>query len=640
MIILQAINISKSFGIEPILTNINLQIQSKDRIGLVGANGAGKTTLLKILASNTLPDTGDIQIAKDVKIGYLAQNTGLESESTIWDEMITVFSHLQKKETLIRNLEKKMAMPNVIDNHEEYEKIMGKYATLTEEFKEEGGYAYEAQIRSILHGLGFQKYDYKNQNIDILSGGQKTRLALAKLLLEEPNLLILDEPTNYLDVDTLTWLESYLKAYSGAILVVSHDRYFLDTLVTTIYEIERTKATKYIGNYSKYLIQKEKSKEIAEKKYEKQQKEISKLEDFVQKNIARASTTKRAQSKRKTLEKLDRIDKPTLFDQKASFSFDTDIESGNNILMVKDLIMAFNNSPVFKNVSFEINKQERVALVGPNGVGKSTLFKLILKELTQHSGTIAYGSNVRLGYYRQEHDDLNWDKTIIDEIWDTYPSLIESEIRTTLGNFLFSGDDVFKKISDLSGGEKARVSLAKLMLQKANFLLLDEPTNHLDIYSREILEQAILHFSGTIFFISHDRYFLNKISTRTFELSVNGMIDYLGNYDYYIEKKTELAEMQQQKDLFESNNDNKNEYFEQRQKQKTERQMKRRIVALEEEIEEFESSIKELEAELLLPEIYSDHQLANKTNEQMNRNKEKLDELLLEWEALQEELGV
>ena len=637
MIILQTVGLSKSFGIDSILTDINIQIQSEDRVGLVGVNGAGKSTLLKILAGEILPDKGEIQTAKDTKIGYLAQDSGLEIENTIWNEMISVFSDFKDTEKYIRNLEEKMADNTIIKNKQEYDKLMNEYAKVIEEFQTNGGYTYEAQIRNVLHGLGFQSYNYQNQYIETLSGGEKTRLALAKLLLEKPNLLILDEPTNYLDVETLTWLEGYLKYYSGAILVVSHDRYFLDTLVTTIYEIDNTKAVKYNGNYSKYIEQKAKHFELTMKTYEKQQAEIKKKEDFIQKNIARATTSKRAQSRRKMLEKIEVIDKPSFKQKSTSLTFETNAESGNNVLTVKDLAIAFNEINLFKNVSFSIKKKERVALIGPNGVGKSTLFKILINNLNPDNGIINYGSNVKPAYYDQEQEDLDDKKTIIDEVWDNFPSLNEKEIRTLLGNFLFSGDDVFKIIRDLSGGERARVNLAKLILLRANFLLLDEPTNHLDIYSREALENALLEYNGTILFISHDRYFLNQLTTRTIELTSDGVNNFLGNYDYLLEKKVELEEAAKNQSI-KIEKSNKEQYFEERKKQNQTKQLKHNLEEIEKEIERMESEIKEIESELLKPEVYSDYQLSYKKNEKLKNSKESLNQLLEEWESKQQEL--
>lgn len=639
MIVLQTTNISKAYGIDNILSDVSIQIQSRDRIGLVGINGAGKSTLLKIISGKILPDSGSVSIAKGSKIGYLAQDNALESKNTIWIEMNKVFSYLIEQENYIRTLEAKMSEDSILNNSNQYDKLMDEYSKTVDDFREKGGYLYQAKIRGVLHGLGFQDYDYHNQYIDILSGGQKTRLALAKLLLEEPDLLILDEPTNYLDIDTLTWLEGYLKSYSGAILIVSHDRYFLDAVVTTIYEINNTKVKKYIGNYSQYIEQKAEQLEQELINYEKQQAEINKLEEFINKNIARASTTNRAQSRRKTLDKLERLGKPATNQKSASFSFNTDIQSGKNVLNVTNLAMRFSDKLLFENVSFDIKRDERVALIGPNGIGKSTLLKLIIgEELLTTNGTIKFGTNIIIGYYAQEQNDLNFNKKVIDELWDEYPDLTEKEIRTLLGNFLFSADDVFKYIKDLSGGEKARISLAKLILKKPNFLILDEPTNHLDIFSREALENSLLDYTGTILFISHDRYFLNQISTRTLELTPNGVTNYLGNYDYYLEKKAELAELQTKVNTNNVEKDNKNQYQEEKQKVKLERQLKRKIEALELEIELLEDMINQLEIEIASPTVFNDYQLSLSKNAELSQAKEKVEKLLEEWQITQEEL--
>lgn len=641
LILLQTNRLSKSFIVEPILSDIDIQIQSNERVGLVGVNGAGKSTLLKIIAGEMLPDSGEIHLAKSATVGYLAQDSGLDTELTIWEEMKLVFIDLIKQEQSLRRLEEKMSDPTYLENATMYEKLLKEYSESMERFKDQGGYEYESQIRGVLHGLGFHSFPYEETFIHTLSGGQKTRLALAKLLLISPDLLILDEPTNYLDIETLTWLEAYLKSYSGAILVVSHDRYFLDALVTVIYEIERTKATRYVGNYSQYIEQKAQQLELTLKKYEKQQAEIAKLEDFIQKNIARASTTRRAQSRRKALEKIEKIDRPILKQKKAYFTFDIEKQSGTQVLSVKDLSIGIGARHLFENVSFDITRGERVALIGPNGIGKSTLFKSIsgnpIAEI-HVDGIIQYGSNVMIGYYDQEQDRLHLEKRVIDEIWDEHPTMLESEIRTLLGNFLFIGDDVFKKIKDLSGGEKARVSLAKLLLQKANFLLLDEPTNHLDIFSREVLENALIDYPGTILFISHDRYFLNRIATRTIELTTEGATNYLGNYSYYLEKKAELEEQTQVQSTQIEQKATKQQYIEEKERQKIERSLKRKIESIEAEIERLEEEIRKIETELLQPEVYSDHQLSYAKNDELQQMKNQLDHLMLQWEEIQEEL--
>lgn len=543
--LLQVNHIQKSYGIRPILSNISLQVLERERIGLVGANGAGKSTLLQIIAGHISADSGDIFKAKETRIGYLSQNTGLQSDETIWNEMLTVFAALLETEQELRKLERLMADQDVQSDEKKYEDVLHRYSVQSERFREQRGYEIEARVRGVLHGMGFGGFP-SDTRIDTLSGGQKTRLALAKLLLQEPELLILDEPTNHLDIDTLTWLEGYLRGYPGGILVVSHDRYFLDALVTGIYEIERNVCKRYTGNYSRYIELKAADYEIELKHFEKQQEEIGRMEDFIQKNIVRATTTKRAQSRRKALEKMDRLDKPMGELKKASFRFEAGRASGKEVLNARHLAVSFEEhvKPLFHNVSFELRRGETVALIGPNGVGKSTLLKALIGERKPDTGALQWGTHVDIAYYDQEQQGLNPNQNVLNELWNTYPHLEEARIRTVLGNFLFSGEDVFKPISALSGGEKARVSLAKLMLLQANMLILDEPTNHLDLFSKEVLESALLDYDGTLLFISHDRYFLNKMAERILELSADGMTSYLGNYDEYVEKKQELAEIE------------------------------------------------------------------------------------------------
>jgi ATP-binding cassette, subfamily F, member 3 len=643
MILLQAEHIQKTYGIETILQDISLQIQTGERVGLVGVNGAGKSTLMKILAGQLSYDSGTVRIPKDVTLGYLAQNGGLESERSIWEEMLSVFTHFQKEEQELRKLETLMGDPAVLADEKRYQQILEDYSRRSEAFKERGGYGYEAMIRGVLHGLRFADMDYQTP-IFTLSGGQKTRLALAKLLLQAPSILLLDEPTNYLDIETLTWLEGYLQNYQGAILVVSHDRYFLDKLVTVVYEIERTRATRYTGNYSQFLDQKAARLEQELKRYDKQQEEIAKLEDFIARNIARATTTKRAQSRRKTLEKIDRLEKPIMNNKSVNFSFDVAKMSGNIVMKAANVSIGYPDAVLSRHLTFELEREERVALVGPNGIGKSTLLKTIVEQLPAITGSIQFGSNVTIGYYDQEHRNLNDQNTVLNEIWNDYPLMLERDVRTLLGNFLFSGDDVQKRISDLSGGERARVSLAKLMLKQANFLIFDEPTNHLDIFSKEVLENALYDYPGTILFVSHDRYFLNKIATRVLELSPDGVTSYLGNYDYYVEKKQELAELaaeqqaQSTKKQASSAADlqEKSSYERDKEAKRRERQRLRRLEEIEAAIQEREAAILTWQEELCLPEIYSDHVLAKERNDKIEQAKVELEQLYDEWSELSE----
>jgi ATP-binding cassette, subfamily F, member 3 len=640
MIILQINQLSKYFGADLILSNIKLEIQSKDRVALVGRNGAGKSTLLKIIAGHMSYDSGEIIKPKDVTIGYLAQDTGFHSNLTIWEEMMTVFAPLKQMENELRKLELQMGDPDVIADHKRYEKLLKDYDALQEQFKNEGGYQYEADIRSVLHGLNFADYDWANTPITSLSGGQRTRLALGKLLLTKPDLLILDEPTNHLDIETLTWLEQYLQNYPGAILVVSHDRYFLDKIVTEVYELSRTSIKKYTGNYSSYLQQKAENYERELKLYEKQQEEVAKLKDFIQRNIARASTTKRAQSRRKQLEKMQLMDKPAGDEKSASFSFEIERQSGNEVLTAEQVSIGYREGEaIVQNIHFRITRGESIALVGPNGIGKSTLLKAIIKKLPLQSGEFRYGSNVKIGYYDQEQANLSSNKRVLDELWDEYPLKSEKEIRTVLGNFLFSGDDVLKPVSALSGGEKARLALAKLMMEKANFLILDEPTNHLDLDSKEVLENALIDYPGTILFVSHDRYFINRIATKVYELSTDGITEYLGDYDYYVAKKAEMLELERlasEENKIEKTNTAtaKLSYEQEKEAKKLERQRKRRIEEIETEIAKIEDLIAQKEELLCDPETYQDHEKVQQLTSEVETMKERLETLMEEWESL------
>ncbi|EPY9146101.1 ABC-F family ATP-binding cassette domain-containing protein, partial [Listeria monocytogenes] len=507
MILLQVQQISKFFGAEVILDNIKLEVKTGDRIALVGRNGAGKSTLLKIIAGKMSYDGGTISKPKSVEIGYLAQNTGLESSKTIWDEMLSVFDSLRRMEADLRKMELRLGEPELYNDPEKYQALMTDYDTLQHTFKESGGYTYEAEIRSVLNGLRFYPEDYEVE-IASLSGGQKTRLALAKLLLAKQDILVLDEPTNHLDIETLAWLETYLQNYHGSLLIVSHDRYFLDKVVNQVYEISRTKIDHYKGNYSSFVNQKQAKLEQMWKEFDKQQKQIAKLEDFVARNIVRASTTKRAQSRRKQLEKMDVLGRPQGDEKAAHFGFQFEKQTGKDVLMVDQLSIGYaKDKRIASNLTFEMKRQDSLALVGPNGIGKSTLLKTLIRDIPALSGEFHFGAGVKIGYYDQEQAKLTSNKTVLMELWDDYPELNEVNVRTTLGNFLFSDDDVLKNVQSLSGGEKARLALAKLTLLEANVLILDEPTNHLDIESKEVLEAALIDFEGTILFVSHDRYF-------------------------------------------------------------------------------------------------------------------------------------
>lgn len=645
MILMQLNQISKSFGATEILNNIKLEVKDRDRIAIVGRNGSGKSTLLKIMSGELATDEGERIKPKEVEIGYLSQHVSLESDKTIWGEMLQVFDHLLKQEKTLRELEEKMGKPEEF-TEASYEKLMLDYDALQESFTQSGGYSYESDIRAVLSGLDFGNFDY-NTSIVELSGGQKTRLSLGKLLLKKPELLILDEPTNHLDIDTLSWLENYLVAYPGSVVIVSHDRYFLDKTVNIVYEISRHRSKRFVGSYSKYLDQKEADYEKDMKAYVSQQENIKKTEDFIQRNIARASTTKRAQSRRKQLESLEVLDRPLGEESQANFSFQINKRSGNDVLKISDVSFRYADKDplVFENVSFHINRGERIALVGPNGSGKTTLLKTVLGRFKEAGGAIQLGTGVQVGYYDQEQTDLNTNKTVLKELWDDYPTELEKDVRTVLGNFLFSGDDVLKTVSDLSGGEKARLALAKLMMLKANFLILDEPTNHLDIESKEVLEAALIDYPGSILFVSHDRYFINKVADEIVEMKPEGSTVYLGDYDYYIEKKFEEEEILKLEEEIDTpiqkkvvENEKVRSFKETKQIQSELRKKKRRIEELEVAIETLEANLLETEEQMTLPEVYENHEKSLELTEKSTKIKVEIDVAIDEWTHLLEEV--
>lgn len=629
MIILQCSNIARFFGADVLFENIQLDIDEHSRIALVGRNGVGKSTLLKIIVGKESPDEGQINKKRGLTIGYLAQDTGLLSDKTVYEEMLSVFSPLQKMEKRLHQLEEDMVTFAL--DAEKSAGLFKEYEQLQHDFKEQNGYGYEAEIRSVLHGFKFDASFY-DQKVAELSGGQKTRLALCRLLLLRPDLLVLDEPTNHLDIDTLTWLENYLQGYRGALLLVSHDRYFLDHLATEVYDLSRHKITRYQGNYSKYLDQKAQQLATDWKTYEKQQAEIAKLEDFVARNMVRASTTKRAQSRQKSLDKMEKMERPQGKEKSAKILFSVPTVSGNVVLQVENGAIGYEDEIISEPINLDIRRKEAVALVGPNGIGKSTLLKAITGDHPLLKGTVHLGSNVSLGYYDQEQGQLHSNKTILSELWDEHPLLPEKEIRTVLGSFLFSGDDVKKTVALLSGGEKARLSLAKLAMQKENFLLLDEPTNHLDIDSKEVLENALMDYEGTLFFVSHDRYFINRIASKVVELSENGSKVYLGDYDYYLEKKQEeeeIAALLKEETAPESPKKN---VFQDRTKQKATRTLQREITALEEELESLEEKIETLKLEMAQPENLQDHLKLLELSDELDRLNETQGNLLTTWE--------
>ena len=634
MILLQTSKLTKLYSGTPILENVQFEVKKGERIAVVGRNGAGKSTLLKMIADEIDFDSGEIHKPQSVVLGYFAQSSHVNSNDTIYNEMLNVFAETIKLKGQLEELSIKMAEED--PSSEQYLRIIEQYQNLNHRFELMSGYTYESEINNILNRFKFNEIGF-DQKISNLSGGQKTRLALAKLLLQKPDVLILDEPTNHLDIDTIEWLEGYLKKYSGAVVIVSHDRYFIDQIATTVYEIEYRKCTKYKGNYSDYMDQKAVSYASLMKQYEKQQKEISKMEDFISRNIVRASTTKRAQSRRKLLDKMERIEIPKINDKSIGITFEIDRRSGNDVLKVEDLTVGYPDQIISDHLDFQINRLDRVALIGPNGIGKSTILKTVAGDLPKLGGEVYYGKSLDMGYFDQEQANLTSNNTVLNEVWNYFPTRLEKDIRTLLGNFLFTGDDVFKTVNQLSGGEKVRLTLCKLMLQKNNFLLLDEPTNHLDIDSKEMLELSLEDYEGTVFFISHDRYFIDKIATRILEVTPHGVVSYLGNYSDYMEKKQQLAELEAAKLAEESNattTNNVTDYQKQKEQRRLEQQRKRQLEDIESKIAAYEEELEYKKAELFQEEVYLDSQ----KSAQVQARIEELEELIMEsmetWEEL------
>jgi len=638
LIILQAQDLTKRFNGINIFSKVNLSIQEKSRIALVGRNGAGKSTLVKMIIGEQSIDGGQITTKKNLTIGYLAQDTGLDSDKGIYEEMSSVFAKLKEQETKIHELE---AQISTLDpKSDRFHQISATYDTVRANFEQHNGYGYDAEIRGVLHGFGFDKDQY-DKPINELSGGQKTQLALAKLLLEKPELLILDEPTNHLDVETITWLESYIQNYSGSLLIISHDRYFLDRIVNEVYDLANGTLRHYAGNYTQYTQKKQQEISLRWKEYEKQQAEISKLQTFVDKNIVRASTTKQAQARRKQLERMNRIEKPTSDGKSVRFTFSPKSKSGNNILKVTDAAVGYTKI-LSEPVNLDVKRNQAIAIVGPNGVGKSTLLKSILGIIPFLKGSAQFGTGVDTGYYDQEQASLHPSKTVLGEVWDDHPTTAEGDIRSVLGSFLFSGDDVAKMVHDLSGGEKARLLLTKLAMQHNNFLILDEPTNHLDIDSREVLEKALNGFDGTILFVSHDRYFINKVASSVVELSQRGTTLYLGDYDYYVDKKDEqlaIKEHEQEKQgtaqlaaqATTSTTDKKN-YEVNKQNQKEVRKLNREVTDLESQLDELSKSKNNIENQMAQPEVFNDLDKASDLQKKLEMVDQEIKETESKWE--------
>ena len=636
MIVLSCNNLNKSFGIDSILENVNFTVNEYDKIGIIGVNGTGKTTLFKIISGIYGYDSGDIYTSKDCEIGYLEQNTNFHSENTILEEVLEVFKDVIEMEKYLRDLEHKISKESSNTNSTTLEKLMNEYSNKLEAFSDMNGYGYKSEAKGVLKGLGFSDEDM-DKPISILSGGEKTRVLLGKLLLKKPTLLLLDEPTNHLDSEAIEWLEVFLKQYKGTVILISHDRYFLDQVVNRIFEIHNKKLKTYNGNYSDFIKASAIEKELELKKFEDQQKDIKKQEESIErlKAFGREKHLKRARSKEKALAKVDVLDKPEAYRKKAKIEFNPSVTSGNDVLQLRDISMRYGERILFKDLNLDIYRGEKVALIGANGIGKSTLFKIIMNEITPLSGDIKFGTNVNVSYFHQEQKTLNLDNTIIDEIWEDNKQLTQTSLRTMLGAFLFEGEEVFKKISTLSGGERARVAILKLILSNSNLLLLDEPTNHLDIDSKEVLEEALSSYTGTIFTISHDRYFLNTVVDKVLVLDENGITEYLGNYDYYIEKKKQVQEMNTVEVIEEKTKTQlKEEKRKEREQREAEKKNRVKRQNIEKEIEETEAKIEEMDVLLCQEEVYSNPEKSKDVSLQKASLEEKLSALYEEWESL------
>ncbi|HEQ4865057.1 TPA: ABC-F family ATP-binding cassette domain-containing protein [Streptococcus pyogenes] len=633
MIILQGNKLERSFSGDVLFQNISLQVDERDRIALVGPNGAGKSTLLKLLVGEETPTSGEVNTKKDLTLSYLAQNSRFESDQTIYEEMLKVFEALRQDEKRLRQMEMDMATVSGQD----LTRLMTDYDLLTEHFRQQGGFTYESDIKAILNGFKFDESMWQ-MTIAELSGGQNTRLALAKMLLEKPELLVLDEPTNHLDIETIAWLENYLANYQGALIIVSHDRYFLDKVATVTLDLTPHGLDRYVGNYSRFMTLKAEKLVAEEKQFDKQQKEIAKLEDFVQKNIVRASTTKRAQARRKQLEKIERLDKLTSARKSAHMTFQADKPSGNVVLTVEKAAIGYNQHVLSEPINLDVHKLDAIAIVGPNGIGKSTLIKSVIGQIPFIKGEVKYGANVEIGYYDQTQSHLTSSNTVLEELWQDFSTTPEVDIRNRLGAFLFSGDDVKKSVAMLSGGEKARLLLAKLSMENNNFLVLDEPTNHLDIDSKEVLENALIDFDGTLLFVSHDRYFINRLATKVLEITENGSTLYLGDYDYYLEKKAELEELARLaagETVEETKEASATDYQLQKANQKERRRLTRRYEEIEARLETIEERIGAIQEDMHASNDTAQLIAWQKEWDQLDQEQEALME---EWETIAEQI--
>lgn len=637
MIIAQAQDLEQRFGGNTIFSNISFSVPDNARIGLVGPNGAGKTTLLKIMTGQQEPTSGQFTINKGLKVGYIAQENALDEDKTIWDEMLTVFDNLIEKNKRITKMQEQIA------EHPEDEDLLKRYDQLAYDFEQEGGFTYQAEIKSILNGFNFKENTWQKV-IGTLSGGEKTRLAFVKLLLQKPPVLLLDEPTNYLDLDTLDWLEAFLKNYQGAIITVSHDQYFLDHLANQIFELNFRKLTTFKGNYSQYVKERELMNNQQEAAYEKQQEKIKKEEEFIQKNLVRASTTKRAQSRRKALDKMERI-KPPKHKQKVRINFTSDRPSGKEVLIAKDLTIGYPDKTMVSDIDFQVNKNDRVAIIGPNGIGKSTLLKTIMKKIEPKDGSIKYGASLDIGYYDQELQSLDPSKTVLDTIWDRHKTMPEKEVRSILASFLFTAEDIDKTVGQLSGGQKARLTLTVLSLEKDNFLLMDEPTNHLDIEAKEVLEQALNTYDGTLLFVSHDRYFINELANKIISVRDGHAKIYNGNYSYYLDEKAKQAAAVQEAEAEQtesttSANQNKGKlsYQEQKARDSQKRKLERAVSEAEARIEKLEAEEQEIQTEMANPDIAASFEKLGPLQEKLSAVQEQLEQANNDWENALEAL--
>ncbi|MDU2491803.1 MAG: ABC-F family ATP-binding cassette domain-containing protein [Clostridium celatum] len=637
MIILSCKDICKSYGIRDVLKDITFSINDGDKVGIIGANGEGKSTLFKIITKEISQDSGEIFIDKNKTLGYLSQNLALDSDKNIYEEALSVFHELLNIEERLSSLEIKMNEPYDENNASYHDKLIKDYTTLQDIYSHKGGYVYKGEISRVLKGLGFTEDDFY-KSINTLSGGQKTRVALCKLLLRKPDIILLDEPTNHLDLEAISWLEDYMKNYKGTVLVISHDRFFLDSVTTSTFEVIGGKVECYNVPYSKFIDLRKKNYEAKLKAYNLQQAEIKRQEAIIERfrSFNREKSIRAAESREKALDKMERIEAPTHEKEGSKIKFEASIKSGYDVLHIEDMNKSYGEKTLFTNLNIDLKRGEKVALIGENGRGKTTLFKIIMDKVEADKGVKVLGTNVNVGYYDQEQSDLNLDKTIIDEVWDEFPNLTTSKLRSYLASFLFTGDDVFKVINTLSGGEKCRINLLKLMLSKSNLLLLDEPTNHLDIISREALEDAILEYDGTLMVISHDRYFLNKVIGRILELKEEGVSEYLGNYSYYQEKKLNPTRFEDYEELANGKTKTqlKDEKKKKREAEKEAKALQLKIKNLEKTIAEKEDELTNLQEQLCLESVYSNPSESQRVNGEIKKLEDTISQLYEEWESL------